>query len=97
MFTDGHALDLLTTTYTRDKLSMIDDIVSYKDVYATSWANNEDDRDLKRRKEAELLLLDELPPQYIKGFVVFNKEAKQQLLDYNIDEARIAIRRSYYF
>lgn len=31
VFTDGHALDLLTTTYTSDKLSMIDDIVSYKD------------------------------------------------------------------
>ena len=65
--------------------------------YNENDANNEDDRDLKRRKEAELLLLDELPPQYIKGFVVYNKEAKQQLLDYKIDEAMIAIRRSYYF
>lgn len=97
VFTDGHALDLLTTTYTSDKLSMIDDIISYSDVYATNWANNENDRDLKRRKEAELLLIDELPPQYIRGFAVYNEKAKQQILEYGIDAAKIAVRPNYYF
>lgn len=97
VFTDGHALDLLTTTYTSDKLSMIDDIISYSDVYATNWANNENDRDLKRRKEAELLLIDELPPQYIRGFVVYNEKVKQQILEYGIDAAKIAVRPNYYF
>jgi hypothetical protein len=97
VFTDGHALDLLTTTYTSDKLSMIDDIISYSDVYATNWANSENDRDLKRRKEAELLLIDELPPQYIRGFAVYNEKAKQQILEYSIDAAKIAVRPNYYF
>lgn len=97
VFTDGHALDLLTTTYTSDKLPMIDDIISYEDVYATRWANNENDRDIKRRKEAELLLIDELPPQYIRGFVVYDETAKHQMLKYGIDAVKIAVRPNYYF
>lgn len=96
IFTDGHALSAITKYYSQDNLERISEIVNREDVYAQFW-NVEDDLDLKRRKEAELLIKTELPAKYIKGFVVYNEEARQQLLDYDIDASMIAIRESFYF
>ena len=55
------------------------------------------DLDLKRRKEAELLIKTELPAKYIRGFVVYNNEAREQLINYGIDASMIAIKDSFYF
>lgn len=96
VFTDGHALNMITKWYDKEKLKDINRIVKYDDVYIANWVN-EDDRDLKRRKEAELLLLDELPVQYIRGFVVYNEEAKERLQEYGVNLHQIAIRPNYYF
>lgn len=96
MFTDGHAFSAITNYYTKDDLVKIDDLVKREDVYAKFW-NVEDDIDLKRRKEAELLIKNELPAKYIKGFVVYNNVARVQLIDYGIAESMIAVRESFYF
>lgn len=96
MFTDGHAFSAITNYYTKDDLVKIDDFVKREDVYAKFW-NVEDDIDLKRRKEAELLIKNELPAKYIKGFVVYNNVARVQLIDYGIAESMIAVRESFYF
>ena len=96
MFTDGHAFSAITRYYTREYLGKIDDYVKREDVYAQFW-NVEDDIDLKRRKEAELLIKTELPAKYIKGFVVYNNEARVQLLEYGVAASKIVIRESYYF
>lgn len=95
-FTDGHALSAITKYNSQDNLNRISEIVNREDVYAKFW-NVEDDLDLKRRKEAELLIKTELPAKYIKGFVVYNEEARQQLLGMGIDISMIAIRESFYF
>ena len=54
-FTDGHAFSAITKYYSKEDLNRIDDIVNREDVYAQFW-NAEDDLDLKRLKEAELLI-----------------------------------------
>ena len=51
----------------------------------------------ERRKEAELLLKNDLPVQYIKGFVVYNLKAKQLLLSMGIDEENVIVKPNYYF
>lgn len=66
IFTDGHALSSLTNYYGKNELSILDSFVKYDDVYSAYW-NSEMDIDLKRRKEAELLINDDLPVQYIRG------------------------------
>lgn len=96
IFTDGHALNILTSFYTKDKLVNIDSIVNYDDVYSSQW-NLEKDRDLKRRKEAELLIRDDLPAKYIKGYVVYNEKAKQTLIGKGIIGNLIAMMPNYYF
>ena len=96
LFTDGHALSFLTSFYTKDYLINIDRIVNYTDVYSSQW-NLEEDRDLKRRKEAELLIKDDLPAKYIKGYVVYNEKAKQTLIGKGIIGNLIAMMPNYYF
>ena len=96
VFTDGHALYFITKLYDKSRLKDVNQIISYEDVYTANWVN-EDDRDLKRRKEAELLLKDELPSQFIKGFVVYNNKACEKLQSYGVQPSQIAIRPSYYF
>lgn len=96
IFTDGHALSFLTSFYTKDDLVEIDSKVKYDDVYSSQW-NLEEDRDLKRRKEAELLIKDDLPAKYIKGYVVYNEKAKQSLIEKGIIGNLIAVMPNYYF
>lgn len=96
VFTDGHALDAFTRYLPGSSLAQIDQYVKWEDVYAQYW-NSEDDYDLKRRKEAELLIKGSLSPQYIKGFVVYNEYAKHKLINDGIEEGQIAVRSNYYF
>ncbi|MCD8296571.1 MAG: DUF4433 domain-containing protein [Prevotella sp.] len=96
IFTDGHAMNEMTSFYKKDELPQIDSIVCYEDVYLKQW-HSEDDRDLKRRKEAELLVNTDLPVSYICGYVVYNKNAKNTLFKLEIDENKIVVRPDYYF
>lgn len=96
LFTDGHALSAITTFYTHKQLNNINNIISYKDVYAQYW-NDEQDIDLKRRKEAELLIKKELDKKHICGYVVYNEKAKETLTAQGIEENRIFIKPNYYF
>lgn len=96
IFTDGHANSAITSIYGPDQLSQIDTIISYDDIYASQWST-ETDTDLKRRKEAELLFIDEVPPSYITGYIVYNREAKQQLLQYGLPESKVIVKPEYYY
>lgn len=95
-FTDGHAISNLTTVYDGRCLNKIDELINYKDVYASNW-KDENDRDLKRRKEAEILFEDEISAEVISGFIVYNDNAKKKLLDWGVDETRIIVKPNYYF
>ncbi len=96
IFTDGHALSALTEFYGKESLTDINSIINFDDVYATYW-NNDSDLDLKRRKEAELLIKSDLPYKYIKGYIVYNNEARTKLLLYGIPENMIVVGPNYYF
>ena len=96
IFTDGHALSFLTSFYTKDKLSRINEIVKFDDVYSSQW-NSDEDLDLKRRKEAELLIKNDLPVQFLRGFVVYNNRAKDILIEKGVAENMIAVMPNYFF
>lgn len=96
VFTDGHAISSFTRYYGKEQLSDLDSIVSYKDVYSTFW-NVDDDPDLKRRKEAELLIKGDLPIQYVCGYVVYNEMAKDRLVSKGVAAGQIAVKPGYYF
>lgn len=95
-FTDGHALSALTKIYEKDRLPEICQIINYDDVYVSQW-NNDSDIDLKRRKEAELLIKGDVPPDYIRGYIVYNDDAKEKLKSFGIAEELIVVAPNYYF
>lgn len=98
-FTDGHARNVRTKFYSiEQQLENIDHLISYEDIFRDKWGNNDDNSgEWKRRKSAELLLEEDLPPSFICGFVVYNNQAKQKLLSFGIEPEKIEIRPSYYF
>ena len=74
----------------------IETIVDFDAAKAKNWIN-EFDTDLKRRKEAEFLISEDIPTAAILGFVVFNENVKSNLMKLNINEKRIVIKKNYYF
>lgn len=96
VFTDGHAVDSFSTQYTTADLAQIDEILDMNAIRAKYW-KDENDLDLKRRKEAEFLVLGDLPFEAILGFVVYNEAAKSRLLALGIAENQIHINHKAYF
>ena len=96
IFTDGHALSMLSSFYEKDDLIRINDIISYKDVYSVIW-NSDVDIDLKRRKEAELLVKSDVSSLLVCGYVVYNEKAKDVLVKLGVDEKKVVVQPSYYF
>lgn len=87
---------LFDTTYSKDYLPKINDIIKYADVYTRYW-DPEEDRDLKRRKEAELLVKEELASTYIKGYIVYDEDSKNKLINWGINPDKIIVKKDYYF
>lgn len=96
IFSDGHALSAFTKFYGSNQLSNLNEIISFDDVYAKYW-NSEEDLDLKRRKEAELLVKEKLPREFICGFIVYSESAKLKLLGFGIDSRRVVVKPEFYF
>jgi len=96
VFTNGHAVSALTDFFDKEDINNIYNLLDWSAINATYW-NDENDLDLKRRKEAEFLIEGDIPPSCISGFGVYNDYAKGRLMKYGVPENKIAIRPTYYF
>lgn len=95
-FTNGHAVSKLSKFLGKEEINSLENIVDFEAVKNPFW-NNEDDLDLKRRKEAEFLVEGDIPLEVISGWVVYNEVAQKRLLDLGISNDMIAIRENFYF
>lgn len=96
-FSDGHtSKNELTKIYNSTKISEVVDIVDFEATKYMYW-KSENDLDLKRRKEAEFLVKNDLPKEAIKGYVCFNEIAKNRLLEMGVDSNMIVVKPNYYF
>ncbi|WP_235299806.1 type II toxin-antitoxin system toxin DNA ADP-ribosyl transferase DarT [Portibacter marinus] len=96
IYTDGHATDSFSSVYSQSEITDLEKQLDFKAIRAKYW-RDENDLDLKRRKEAELLLEDDLLYSYINGFVVLNDNCKKVLTKLGIPAIMILIKKSYYF
>jgi len=96
VFTDGHAVDSFSSQYEKDDLKNIDTLLDTKAIRAKYWTD-ENDLDLKRRKEAEFLVLGDIPATAVSGYLVYNEMAKQKLINFGVNEALIYIHPQSYF
>lgn len=96
VFTSGHAVDAFSKQYTSEDIGRLEQIIDWDAVKEPNW-NKETDLDLKRRKQAEFLVLGDIPARAILGFIVYNQSAKDNLLGLGIAEQKIHINTKYYF
>jgi hypothetical protein len=96
VFTDGHAVDKFTTQYTLADIQNIDAILDKKAIQAKYW-KDENDLDLKRRKEAEFLVFGDVVLSAVLGFLVFNENAKNRLISFGANTDKVHIKSDYYF
>lgn len=74
VFTDGHAVDSFTTQYSLSEVEKLDTLLDWEAIKAKYW-RSDTDLDLKRRKEAEFLVLGDIAIEFVLGYVVFNQQA----------------------
>lgn len=96
VFTNGHAVDSFTTQYTPVDIINIDNIIDQKAVMAKYW-RDENDLDLKRRKEAEFLVLGDIAIEGLLGFLVYNKNALNRMIEFGVDTEKVHIKSDFYF
>lgn len=96
VFTDGHAVDGFTTQYSAEDIQRIDRIIDWTAVSAKYW-RSDTDLDLKRRKEAEFLVLGDLVADAILRFLVSNENAKKRVIAFGVDVAKVLIKPEFYF
>ncbi len=66
IFTNGHSVDVFTDFFTKEDVANINSIIDTNAICVRYW-NNENDLDLKRRKEAEFLIESDVPASAIIG------------------------------
>jgi len=72
-FTDGHAKNRVTAFYGQS--SNLNNL-HWGAIYAAKWNNREDDLDRERRKQAEMLVHDHVPPEWIDALVVYDDDVR---------------------
>lgn len=96
VYTNGHAFDLFSSQFEPQDVFDIENQVDFQAVKVKDW-KDPSDLDLKRRMQAEFLLLGDLPFEDVLGFIVRNEEAKNQLLNFGVAENQIKIITNAYF
>jgi len=96
VFTDGHAVDGFSAQYTAKDIQNIDTILDYNAINAKYWID-ENDLDRKRRKEAEFLVSGDIASNAILGYLVYNQNAKDKLINFGVNDVNVHIKSEYYF
>lgn len=84
----------MSSFYDAQDIYKIDSILDYQAIKAQWW---NEDLDIKRRKEAEFLIAEDVPSEAIGGYVVYNEAAQKQMIEFGIPIEKIVIRPNYYF
>jgi hypothetical protein len=96
IFTDGHAVDSFSSQFTEEDIENFDNLVDMVAVKESYW-KKENDLDLKRRKEAEFLVFGNLSLGAILGYIVYNKVAKDRLVDFGVEQGKIHVKQDRFF
>lgn len=89
-------MDGFTSEYSEDDINRIDELLDWKAINAKFW-KSETDLDLKRRKEAEFLVRQDVPVTAILGYMVYNEDAKNKLTQWGVTDKQVHIKPNFYF
>lgn len=95
-FSDGHATDNLTSFYDKTRITDLGETIDWDAVKASYWGGQEN-LNIKRKKQAEFLISEDVPPNLIFGFGCYNGVAKKKLMDLGIKEEKIKVIPNAYY
>lgn len=95
-FSDGHATDNLTTFYDSTRINDLSNIVDWNAVKSSYWGG-QDNLNIKRKKQAEFLVSEDLNPNLIFGFGCYNEVAKSKLIFLGITDDKIKVIPNAYY
>jgi len=96
-FSDGHATDNLTKFYCADDIKDLPRIIDWNAVNKKYWSGQGVNLDIKRTKQAEFLIKEDIPASYIIKIGCYNKSAKDKLLSMGLNEERVQIMPDAYY
>jgi hypothetical protein len=96
LFTDGHAVDSFSSFYSLADINNIEQLIDQNAIKSKYW-KDENDLDLKRRKEAEFLVGNDIPSAAILGFAVYDEATKDKLISFGIVPNKIIVKKEFYF
>ncbi|MFN0203329.1 MAG: DUF4433 domain-containing protein [Bacteroidia bacterium] len=96
VFTDGHAVNSFSSQYTNSDVQNINSIIDENAIKSKYWID-ENDLDKKRRKEAEFLVLGDIAPTGILGYITYNENAQKKIIDFGEGASKVIVKPEYYF
>lgn len=96
-FSDGHATDYMTSFYDKNSINNILSILDWNAIKAKIWSGDGIETDVKRKKQAEFLVREDVPASFIVGFVCYNDIAKSKLMSFGVEENKIKIIPNAYY
>jgi hypothetical protein len=96
VFTDGHAVDSFSSFYSLPDINNIEHYIDQNAIKRQFW-KDENDLDLKRRKEAEFLIDNDIPSAAILGFAVYDEYGKNRLIGFGIAANKVIVNKGFYF
>ena len=95
-FSDGHATDMLTTFFNKDKIDELTQIIDWTAVKSSYWGGQEN-LNIKRKKQAEFLVYGDISAENIIGFGCYNEKAKEQLISFGCAAGIVKVIPKAYF
>ncbi len=95
-FADGHATDKFTTFYDRSRIKDLPTLVDWNAVRAKYWGGD-GNLNVKRQKQAEFLVLNDIKSSCIRAFACYNEKAQKRLIEMGILKERISIIPKAYY
>ncbi len=95
-FTDGHATDNLTMFFDRSRIHDLPNIIDWTAIKSQFWGGH-DNLNIKRKKQAEFLISDDIDPRCIIGLVCYNEAARDNLIEMGVEPKIIKIIPQAYY
>lgn len=95
-FTDGHATDMLTSFYDKTKINELVNIIDWSAIKSSYWGGDEN-LNVKRKKQAELLISGDVPLDLIIGFGCYSESARNKIISMGVTEEKVKIIPNAYY
>lgn len=96
-FSDGHATDNLTSFYDSSNVQDLPAIIDWDSIIKANYWAGQENLNVKRKKQAEFLISNDMPFEFIFGIACYNDVAKNRLIEMGIKAEKIKLFPNAYY